>query len=53
MKIKQHEQSAIIGYYRQGATFVTISWITGFSEVYIRQIVREYLEMKGEKMISY
>ena len=38
------EKSAIVGYYRSGATFQQIGWLMGISETYARKIVEEYLK---------
>jgi len=40
----RHEKSAIIGYYRQGATYQDIGWIMGIPAKYAKQIVEEYLK---------
>jgi DNA-directed RNA polymerase specialized sigma subunit len=40
------EISAIIGYYRSGATFQEIGFILGISATYAEQIVIEYLKKK-------
>lgn len=40
------EVSAIIGYYRSGATYQEIGFIMGISTTYAEQIVKEYLKTK-------
>lgn len=41
-----YEKSAIIGYYRSGATYQDIGFIMGISAGYVYQIVKEYLKKK-------
>ena len=40
------EKSAVIGYWRSGATYQVIGLMMGVSEAYIEIIVREYLKAK-------
>lgn len=42
------EKSAVIGYWRQGATYMEIALIFGVSAYYIEIIVKEYLADKKE-----
>ena len=42
--MNRHEKSAIIGYYRMGATYKDIGYIMGISEAYAKQIISEYLK---------
>jgi DNA-directed RNA polymerase specialized sigma subunit len=42
----QEEKSAIIGYYRNGASFDLIGSIMGISSIYAETIVKEYLNKK-------
>jgi DNA-directed RNA polymerase specialized sigma subunit len=45
-----NEKAAIIGYWRNGATWHEIGLIMGISESYAKLIVKEYLKnKKGEK----
>jgi len=43
------EKASIIGYYRQGASFETISYIMGISESYAKLIVTSYLATKEKE----
>lgn len=43
----KNEVSAIIGYYRQGATWLEIAYIMGISPMYAEMIVRDYLKNNG------
>jgi DNA-directed RNA polymerase specialized sigma subunit len=40
----KEEKSAIIGYYRSGATSSEIGFIMGISTYYVNQIINEYLK---------
>lgn len=40
------EKSAVIGYYRSGASFEEIGFIMGVSAQYIEIIIKEYLKNK-------
>lgn len=42
----EFEKSAIIGYYRSGASYETIGLIMGISPNYAEMIVNEYLKTK-------
>lgn len=39
-----YEKSAIIGYYRMGATYQEIGWLMGIAAPYVKRIVEEYLQ---------
>jgi DNA-directed RNA polymerase specialized sigma subunit len=41
----QEEKSAIIGYYRSGATYEQIGMIMGISESYAKMLVADYLKI--------
>ena len=45
-----YEKSAVIGYWRQGATYELIGVIMGVSESYVKNIIDEYL--KGNKKLN-
>jgi hypothetical protein len=44
----KYQISAVIGYYRSGATFETIAYIMNETPLYIEIVVKEYLRNKGE-----
>lgn len=46
----QHERSAIIGYYRSGATLSEICVLTGYMAYDINEVIDNYLNEIGEKM---
>ena len=45
-----HIQSALIGYYRNGATLEVISLLTGFNAWNIQDTIDNYLKTKNEKI---
>ncbi len=45
-QMNSFEKSALIGYYRSGATLKEIGFIMGISASYVEMIVKEYLNGK-------